>query len=465
VGNYLLWAVIEVRKFEQERRIFSDSDQYVDICDIAFAFDQFPGFEGFSNIFTGLLQQQYIPWHPSMIDSVSFDQNRGPIGSSIDSSQLRILDRRILSIADNDIETDLSKERIVAAKDSTPTTLTWQVVKSLNELDSVLRDSKPGLKARDGGFALPRWMLHMDVSERSFSIILHHRSVEWNVSSDPLRFEWDFSAKGLAMQDFSAFAEFFGDSYVSGFSVQRTVSVVFNVILKNMGELERVNEAVRNSLATIQSAKTSPRDQIERGCRYLQDLHSCTGVEIRYTVLKSNWKTKEVQEVQKATDFVSLAGVAKDISAAAPIPTKIFRRPISELVKLAALEQQSSETDKPSSDMIYEAQQDGAVAKAEARANAVALRADLILDVATLVARSRTLPLQNEAPLTKDLHKGIETLITSLQNAESKLSGFGFPEEDHKAVLNNWNISQKLVHSRLAAAHLIRNGICKEKQL
>lgn len=215
-----------------------------------------------------------------MFSSVSFDETRGPIGSSVNSSQLKISNEEILSIADNDIIRDISQERIITEQDDTTTTAKWQVVKTLGELDSVLRDSKPSLNAPNGGFALPCWMFHLDVSERSFSVILHHRSVESNVSSDPLDFEWDGAARKLAVEDLAIFTRKHGDSFVSGFSEQRTISVVFNVVLSKVGDLVPVSNAVGDSLAIIQSAKTTPKDQIERGCRYLQDLHSRNGVHI-----------------------------------------------------------------------------------------------------------------------------------------------------------------------------------------
>lgn len=174
---------------------------------------------------------------------------------------------------------------------------------------------------------------------------------------------------------------------------------------------------------------------------------------------------KEVQEVKGHISFDSLPGVARDISAATPIPTKIFKRPFSQLVKLPALGRNSSEADKLSNALTSEAKQDRAVAEIVARENAAALRANLVIDVAPLVARSKTLPLQKSASLTSALNEGIKKLLESLETAENKLIGFRYPEDELRTVRSYLDTSRKLVLSRLAVADLIRKGIMAEKQL
>ncbi|WWC94654.1 hypothetical protein V866_001501 [Kwoniella sp. B9012] len=314
VANFNNWQIIE----------------HTEVRSIIYAFDGYKGYEGTSAMLRALLspvdliRPSTLPWTAAMYDAIpGFDPSVGAIGysfSSVDLSQyfktppFKVKASKVIH------------EGSLNQTDQEDLKLSWTLLKDVGGVKEYVIKELSSSETENGVRPLSDHLLYLDVSERSFTILLQVRSPELVTSIDPKEMDWTKEALELVKLSESKeenrrlFNDKYGDRFITGWARQRIIHANFQISFKRLDDFD-------TAIRKFNEAKLSEK-RVSSGLTWIKEMISRSGVQTNVVICKSDWKSKgfEVKHFDRVNDhqWNQVFEEIYNISSADPRPTKTF---------------------------------------------------------------------------------------------------------------------------------------------
>jgi hypothetical protein len=416
-----------------------NSRQHIEMLDIAFAFDRFPGFEKVSSYFMALLSpgqgltKAITPWtRKTAPPELSFDSNIGPIGFAL-NSKTGALTRKAFSI---------NKKLLGSSCNplNAESTTTWNVVASDDDITKLVKStiSAPDSSVRQiGTVPFTDWLQYLDISERSFSVVMMHKSAKTCISAESklLNFEPDVLQRALNLD--SPFLTDFGDHFMSGWTRQRCFLAVYNIRVKKVADFKPLSDELAKKLGA------DPKD-VKAGCKYLAEMAPRHGYHCNVTVLKSDLPTAGLKVIRDKDQVLgTIANTVGDILDADAVLSELelhsFRDRIPQLPV--------SRLDTFSTDLSQKRARD---------------RVNFLAAAVVINARCKDSPFREDTEANRKRLVAVEDLISDITSKEGELTGTGYEDSQLKHLEDLLDLAQDAVDLPLAARSWVRQSIQAE---
>ncbi|WVW85945.1 hypothetical protein I302_107983 [Kwoniella bestiolae CBS 10118] len=429
VANFNNWQIIE----------------HTEVKSILYAFDGYDGFEGTSAMLQALLspadliRPTSLPWTASMYDAIQdLDPTAGAIGHSFSSVDLT----QQFRTAPFKIETSkLINEGSMNQTDQEHLKISWTLLKDISSVKEHVIRQLSSSETENGVRPLQDHLLHLDVSERSFTIVLEVRSPEMITSMDLRNMTWTKEALELVKlgesneENKRLFNTKYGDRFITSWSRQRIITANFQI---SFNRLEDFDVAIRR----FGEAKFSEKN-VSTGLAWIKDLISRSGVQANVVICKSDWKSKgfEVKHFERINNhqWDKVYEEIYNIASADPIPIKSLSHSFVELLPSLEFPKQFTFTNIDSE-------------------NSEKKRKKLINFFAEISSQSNLPILRYGSTKKRTLKDNLNKIIEKIKVAEHGMKGIGYTEAQVNEINGMIIKANQDLLVVLAACHWIRQA-------
>ncbi|WWD03427.1 hypothetical protein V865_001479 [Kwoniella europaea PYCC6329] len=429
VANFNNWQIIE----------------HTEVRSIIYAFDGYKGYEGTSAMLRALLspvdlvRPSTLPWTAAMYDAIpGFDPSVGAIGysfSSVDLSQhfktppFKVKASKVIH------------EGSLNQTDQEDLKLSWTLLKDVGGVKEYVIKELSSSETENGVRPLSDHLLYLDVSERSFTIVLQVRSPELVTSIDPKEMDWTKEALELVKLSESKeenrrlFNDKYGDRFITGWARQRIIQANFQI---SFNRLDDIDTAIRKFNEAKFSEKT-----VSSGLNWIKEMISRSGVQANAVICKSDSKSKgfEVKHFDRVNShqWNQVFEEIYNISSADPIPTKTFSHSFVESLPNLEFPKQFTFTSVDSE-------------------NTEKKRKKLINFFAEISCQSSLPILRYGSAKKRELKDNLGKIIEKIKLAEQGMKGIGYTESQVNAINAMIIKANQDLLVQLAVCHWIRKS-------
>ncbi|OCF61076.1 hypothetical protein L486_00720 [Kwoniella mangroviensis CBS 10435] len=419
--------------------------EHTEVRSIIYAFDGYKGYEGTSAMLRALLspvdlvRPSTLPWTAAMFDAIpGFNPSVGATGysfSSVDLSQhfktppFKVKASKVIH------------EGSLNQTDQEHLKLSWTLLKDVGGVKEYVIKELSSSETENGVRPLSDHLLHLDVSERSFTIVLQVRSPELVTSIDPKEMDWTKEALELVKISESKednrrlFNDKYGDRFITGWARQRIIHANFQISFHRLDDFD-------TAIKKFNEAKFSEKT-VSSGLTWIKELISRSGVQTNVIICKSDWKSNgfKVKHLDRVNNhqWNQVFEEIYKISSADPIPTKTFSHSFVESLPNLEFPKQFTFTKVDSE-------------------NTEKKRKKLINFFAEISSQS-SLPILRHGSSKKREHKdNLVKIIQKIKSAEQGMKGIGYTESQVNEINAMIIKANQGLLIQLAACHWIRKS-------
>ncbi|WWC64369.1 uncharacterized protein I303_106979 [Kwoniella dejecticola CBS 10117] len=442
VANFNNWQIIE----------------HVEVSSMIYAFDRFEGFRGTSSLLlallspTTLLKPATLPWFPAMYDALKgFDPAIGAIGYTFSSTDLSIPFRKSPFIVD---PAEISREGTLNISHSEEEKkIRWTILKDVTSVQNYVSTRLRNTRNQNGVIPLSDHLLYLDVSERSFTVILEIKGAEMTTTFLPIKIEWTEEALKIIKesqdpQKRKLFNQTYGDRWMTGWSRQRITYVNFQFTFSRIRDM-------RIAISRLERVNFTTTRTMAQGLTWMRNLGARNGVSMNIVVSKSDsqsrgFATTVHEQIKGDARWNEVYTEITNLENSDPIPIKIESHSFLELLPLLHFPRQF--------DFSYNAS-DVDVGNSEKK------RKRLINFFCEIAAQSNFGILRYKGVKRNELTEKIQAIRRLIKKAEYGMKGVGYAESEVNEI-NQLIMNAKLdMLIQFGACHWVRSNFVQELEL
>ncbi|WRT70435.1 uncharacterized protein IL334_007433 [Kwoniella shivajii] len=427
VANFNNWQIIE----------------HVEVTSLIHAFDDYAGFQNTSSNLLALLapasliKPAALPWLSSMYNAVNeYEEKIGCIGHSFSSVDLPKPFKKPFTVKESNVYQEAASEQNSLAE--------WTFLKTNQAVELYAQKKVERPTTEYGVVPFPEQLTYLDVSERSFTVILRVQGPEMASRADPINLIWTteaLEAITAGKEDKKAFNAKYGDRFITGWTLQRSMYAIFRISFDRLRDFDK-------AAGFVDYDKLEEKG-IQDGLDWMRILIFLKGVNASATVLTSSWDDRgylaEEYNSLNTSMFDTIVTKMSSIKNAQSIPTKVFSNSFIELLP---------DFNFPPQFTLTPQDPEGLEIK----------RKECIIYFAKTAANARFPVLQEGSEVKKDIEEKIRGIARRIREQERSMKGLGYPVEKVIDFKERIDYLRKDAEDQLAACGWVRQSISAERE-